>query len=79
MTLGLLIHSVSHRRGDNEGDITMKLSDWTRLLLLAALVGLGTACGEEDTTDPVNNGGSGGDTSGGGEDTNPAVIELMPS
>ena len=60
----------------------MKLSDWTRLLLLAALVGLGTACGEEDTTDPVNNGGSGGsggDTSGGGEDTNPAVIELMPS
>ena len=61
----------------------MNVFKWTRLVGFIAIASLATACGSDDTTDPVDNPGeTGGETGGGSTDTtnpNDSVVELLPS
>ena len=62
----------------------MNVFKWTRLVGFIAIASFATACGSDDTTDPIDNTDqTGGETGGGGgtDTTNPngSVVELLPS
>ena len=60
----------------------MNVFKWIRLVGFIAIASLATACGSDDTTDPVDNPGeTGGETGGSTDTTNPndSVVELLPS
>ena len=62
----------------------MNVFKWTRLVGFIAIASFATACGSDDTTDPIDNTDqTGGETGGGGgtDTTNPngSVVVLLPS